>query len=272
MTAVIVVHNWERFQHYKDRDPPWIKLYRDLLTSESWVLGNDDSRLVQVAITLLAARYHNATPLNFTLLRKVASLDLTDAKFTTAINHLAATKFLSIQEVDDTCKQGASSVLATCTSETEQSRAEQSRVRAREDARDDDEVSRETPEQIADELLARRRGRQRAGRLPDDFSLTPERRVVAEAERLPAERTFAKFCDYWRSASGERARKLDWDATWRNWCRTEADRSRSNVNGAAPLPKREPTPAEITAAQQQAADDNRRRLAKLGLADFGKAP
>lgn len=67
-----------------------------------------------------------------------------------------------------------------------------------------------------------------ATRLPEDFALTPERRAVAEAEKLPADRTFAKFCDYWRAASGAKARKHDWDATWRNWCRSEADRSRGN--------------------------------------------
>lgn len=67
-----------------------------------------------------------------------------------------------------------------------------------------------------------------ATRLPDDFELTDERRLVAEAEKLPAERTFAKFVDYWRAASGSKARKHDWDATWRNWCRTEADRPRGN--------------------------------------------
>jgi hypothetical protein len=77
----------------------------------------------------------------------------------------------------------------------------------------------------------------RASRLPDDFSLTDERRLVAEAERLPAERTFAKFSDYWRSASGAKARKTDWDATWRNWCRSEADRqpgAGAKVNGKSP--------------------------------------
>jgi hypothetical protein len=70
-----------------------------------------------------------------------------------------------------------------------------------------------------------------ARRLPDDFTLTPERRLVAEAETLPAERTFEQFRDYWRSASGARARKHDWDATWRNWCRSEADRGGGNGNG-----------------------------------------
>jgi hypothetical protein len=75
-----------------------------------------------------------------------------------------------------------------------------------------------------------------ATRLPEDFSLTPERTLVAEAEKLPADRTFAKFCDYWRAASGAKARKHDWDATWRNWCRSEADRSRGN--NQAPKPRK----------------------------------
>jgi hypothetical protein len=104
-------------------------------------------------------------------------------------------------------------------------------------------------------------------RLPEDFTLTSERRAVAEAERLPADRTFAKFCDYWRSASGQSARKLDWDATWRNWCRTEADRSRGKLPGAVPLqPKAPPTEAEISAARREAAEANRRELAaKIGV-------
>ncbi len=68
----------------------------------------------------------------------------------------------------------------------------------------------------------------RATYLPDDFELTPERRAVAEAHGVPAAATFERFCDYWRAASGQRARKRDWVATWRNWCRTEADRSRGN--------------------------------------------
>lgn len=82
-----------------------------------------------------------------------------------------------------------------------------------EDVNKDEEGSRST------------RSRAPATHLPDDFELTSERRAVAEAEKLPAERTFAKFCNHWRSASGQRARKRDWDATWRNWCMTEIDRN-----------------------------------------------
>lgn len=68
--------------------------------------------------------------------------------------------------------------------------------------------------------------RRLATRIPDDFSLTEDRRAVAAAERIDADRTFAKFCDHWRAASGQNSRKVDWDATWRNWCRREADNHR----------------------------------------------
>lgn len=126
----IAVINWERFQHYKDRDPPWVKLYRDILTSEPWVLGTDVSRLVQVAITLLAARYQNAIPYQFALLKKVASFDFTEKQFDKAVEYLVGVNFLEIQGVS----QGASTPLASCypgaRPETEQSRAEQSRDRA----------------------------------------------------------------------------------------------------------------------------------------------
>lgn len=74
-------------------------------------------------------------------------------------------------------------------------------------------------------------GKKTATRIPADFALTPERRAVAVAERLDPERTFAKFCDYWSAKAGSSARKLDWDATWRNWCRSDADRNGA-PNGA----------------------------------------
>ena len=130
MNNVIVVKNWERFQHYKDRDPPWVKLYRDILSAESWVLGTNDSRLLQLAIIMLAARYGNQIPLQWALIRRVASLDFDEAAFETSLSHLVAQNFVEIQSVTETGKavvQNASNVLALARSretEAEQSREE----------------------------------------------------------------------------------------------------------------------------------------------------
>ena len=74
----------------------------------------------------------------------------------------------------------------------------------------------------------------RSMRLPDDFDLNPERRRFCESESKDPEREFAKFTDYWRSASGAKARKTDWDATWRNWCRSEFS-ARKSTNGKGTL-------------------------------------
>jgi hypothetical protein len=125
VAETISVVGWDRFQHYKDRDPPWVKLYRDLFTSESWVLGTDTSRLVQVASILLAARYSNKIPMQWKLIRKVASLDCSEKDFNAAVSHLCATKFFEIQslpEAQGMVAQPASTMLATCNTETEQSR------------------------------------------------------------------------------------------------------------------------------------------------------
>jgi uncharacterized protein YdaU (DUF1376 family) len=64
---------------------------------------------------------------------------------------------------------------------------------------------------------------QKGKRLPDDWKLprawgqwaVEDRRWPPEKIRLEGE----KFSDYWRAKSGKDAAKLDWEATWRNWCR-----------------------------------------------------
>jgi len=62
----------------------------------------------------------------------------------------------------------------------------------------------------------------RASRLQVE-ALPDEWRFFCQAERsdLDPERTFAKFCDYWKAKPGKQGTKLDWLATWRNWVRQE---------------------------------------------------
>jgi len=62
MTVTFSVKNFERFQHYKDRSPPWIKLYNELLDDYAFGLLPDASKLHLVAIWLLASRSNNRIP------------------------------------------------------------------------------------------------------------------------------------------------------------------------------------------------------------------
>ena len=50
------VKNWRTFQHYKDRNPPWIKLHFALLSSADWVTLDDASRVLAIACMLVASK------------------------------------------------------------------------------------------------------------------------------------------------------------------------------------------------------------------------
>ncbi len=56
------VKNFEKFQHYKDRAPPWIKLYNGLLEDYEFGLLPDASKMHLIAIWLLASRSENKIP------------------------------------------------------------------------------------------------------------------------------------------------------------------------------------------------------------------
>lgn len=111
---------------------------------------------------------------------------------------------------------------------------------------------------------------QRGERLPADFA--PDF-GVAEALGLPrpaAEREAERFRDYWLGVAGQRGRKLDWPATWRNWCRKAADDQAARPSTGPPLgrPKRETfadllrsTEAFIQANDRPPDDDTPPRLA-----------
>ena len=71
------VKNWETFQHYKDRNPPWIKLHFELLSSKDWVMLDDKTRVLAIAIMLLASRsngYIDGTEHGLSYLQRVAYL------------------------------------------------------------------------------------------------------------------------------------------------------------------------------------------------------
>ena len=49
------IKGWVKFQHFKDRRPPWIKLYRDILEDPDWHDLDGDTAKILVALWLLAS-------------------------------------------------------------------------------------------------------------------------------------------------------------------------------------------------------------------------
>lgn len=90
-------------------------------------------------------------------------------------------------------------------------------------------VSKENPQETLtknQEPLTNKEQKQKIGsptgsRLPAEWVLPRSWGEWAEQERpdLDVRREAASFADYWHGVAGAKARKADWEATWRNWIR-----------------------------------------------------
>jgi hypothetical protein len=49
------IKNWDKFQHFKDRRPPWVKLYRDILDDIEWHELDPKAAKVLVMLWLIAS-------------------------------------------------------------------------------------------------------------------------------------------------------------------------------------------------------------------------
>lgn len=85
------IKNWRNYQHYRDRDPPWIKLHFNLLTSADWVSLDDAGRVLAVACMLLASRNDGYVSEDPAYIKRVAYLNA-DPDF----GPLLATGFLEV--------------------------------------------------------------------------------------------------------------------------------------------------------------------------------
>jgi hypothetical protein len=52
---MIKIKNWHKFQHFKDRTPPWIKLYRELLDDPDWHDLDPEAAKVLIGLWLIAS-------------------------------------------------------------------------------------------------------------------------------------------------------------------------------------------------------------------------
>jgi hypothetical protein len=60
--VVIRIKDWHKFQHFKDRKPPWVKLYRDLLDDLEWHELDPKAAKALVSIWLIASEFDGILP------------------------------------------------------------------------------------------------------------------------------------------------------------------------------------------------------------------
>ena len=80
MVEEFTIRNWREFQHYSDRNPPWIKLHFALLSSQDWVMLADESRVLMIACMLIASRNAGKVPNNPDYIKRLCYIKRVDFK------------------------------------------------------------------------------------------------------------------------------------------------------------------------------------------------
>lgn len=197
------IREWAQYQHYKDRDPPWIKLHRELLTSRTWVTLDNDGRALAVACMLVAAGTGNQIPADPQFMMRRAYFDAVPD-----FAPLVVVGFIElvgdIKDLAQSTQADASTKLADGTECPSESEAEQRQSR---------------PEQKDHSDAAKPVADKRGTRLTDDWQLTDELRGFASDLGLDPDGLRDEFVDYWTSVPGSKGLKLDWSKTFKNRCR-----------------------------------------------------
>src|SRR6266478_6294957 len=99
----LVVKNWSKFQHYKHRRPPWIKLHHELLDDCDFQGLPVASKALAPMLWLLASENTDGT-IRMESKHLAFRLRMTDSELTDALNPLIQAGFF----------EDASAALATC--------------------------------------------------------------------------------------------------------------------------------------------------------------
>lgn len=195
MSGFFSVRNFEKFQHYKDRNPPWIRLYNSVLDDYEFGLLTDASKAHVLAIWLLASRYDNKIPYDAEwVARRINATDHV------ALDELAERGFIVID-------QGCSETLAE---RKQDAKPEERRV---EERREDKIDRRDDAPKPKAEL-------KKGTRLPDNWTLSLADAAYAKLKGVPDSQLqieAEKFRNHWTNKTGKDATKLDWSRTWQTW-------------------------------------------------------
>ena len=182
------IKNWTKFQHFKDRKPPWVKLYRDLLDDIDWHELDPLSAKVLCMLWLIASEDDGYIPELKTLSFRLRLPIKTTKDCITKLTHWL--------EQDDI------------------------NVISKEYQNDSLETERET--EIKREKEKETEAKTKASRLSPNWKLSDDDYNFCRSERpdLDPQKIAESFKDYWISKPKD-ASKTDWSATWRNWVRRQ---------------------------------------------------
>jgi hypothetical protein len=99
------IKDWPKFQHFTNRRPPWIKLYRDILDDEEWYTLPPNSAKILVSLWLLASEDKTKQG-ELPPLRKIAfRLRITEKSLESAVSDLSHWLIQDDITLSSTCHQ-----------------------------------------------------------------------------------------------------------------------------------------------------------------------
>jgi hypothetical protein len=206
------VKAWNKFQHFKDRRPPWIKLYRDLLEDMDWHELDGDSAKALIGIWLIASENDGNLP---DMKRLAFRLRITEK----ACLSICMTLSHWLEQVDD---ESISARYQDDRLETETETETEIQVETEGEAREKIRASQSEiipPKKPRSEPKGSRWPSEAV--VPDDWIQDGARcRANQQMPNIDLRTEALKFANYWASKAGGGATKLDWKKTWLNWCIT----------------------------------------------------
>lgn len=202
------VKGWKKFQHFKDRKPPWVKLYRDILDDMEWHELDGDSAKALISIWLIASENDGVLP---EMKRLAFRLRMTEKACISICNNLSHW----LEQVDN---EPISARYQDDPLETETERETEEETEREDIALSHDiKPSQKSPKPNVLKLKGTRWPSEAV--VPDDWVCEGE--AYRETSNLPPIDLRAealKFANYWAAKSGGSATKIDWKRTWLNWC------------------------------------------------------
>ena len=201
------IKGWNKFQHFRNRRPPWIKVYRDLLENPDWHALDGELAKTLISLWLIASEDTDKEGTLPSIRTLAFRLRTSETKMKQSLSQL--NQWLESDDINL-----ISSGYQVDTPETET----------------------ETEKEIEAEREKKTR-KPKGSRLDTDSVLMPSWETFRKTERpdLVPGVVFSRFKDYWISQPGQRGVKLDWFATWRNWCRNEKQGKVQQTTGANKL-------------------------------------
>jgi len=222
----IRIREWEKYQHYKDRSPPWIKLHRGVLSSRTWVSCTDAEKALAIACMLLAALNDNRIPADPAYIKRVCYLDSEPN-----LQKLADLQFIEFIDEHGNPLADASTALAIGTKRTSETEGEERRGE-RESA----------PRSASEQRPARasKGSRKKAvTSMPEGFGISERVRAwAAEKGHSDLDRHLESFQ---MKVEAKGYQYADWDAALMNAIREDwAGLKKPRVSGVTPFPRNDP--------------------------------